>query len=76
MVMAMDMAKDDPIVASETQVVLNQEDLVTTVVPNTLQSGVQLIENHVSTARRKDISQNSATPELTLNLHSASLGKT
>ena len=76
MVMAMDMAKDDPIVASKTQMVLNQEDLVITVVPNTLQSGVQLIENHVSTARRKDISQNSATPELTLNLHSASLGKT
>ena len=74
--MAVDMAKDDPIVASETQVVLNQEDLVTTVVPNTLQSGVQLIENHVSTARRKDISQNSAAPELTLNLHSTSLGKT
>ena len=74
--MAMDVAKDDPIVASKTQVVLNKEDLVATVVPNTLQSGVQLIENHVSTARRKDISQNSATPELTLNLHSASLGKT
>ena len=35
-----------------------------------LQSSVQLIENHVSTARRKDISQNSTTPELTLNLHS------
>ena len=41
-----------------------------------LQSGVQLIENHVSTARRKDISQNSAAPELTLNLHSTSRGKT
>ena len=66
------MAKDDPLVASESQVVLNQEDLVATVVPNTLQSGVQLTENHVSTARRKDISQNSATPELILNLHSAS----
>ena len=74
--MAMDMAKGDPIVASETQVVLNQEDLVTTVVPSTLQSGVQLIENHVSTVRRKDISQNSAVPELALNLHSTSLGKT
>ena len=70
------MAKDDPIVASKTQVALNQENLVATVVPNTLQSSVQLIENHVSTARRKDISQNSAAPELTLNLHSASLGKT
>ena len=70
------MATDNPIVASKTQVVPNQEDLVTTVVPNTLQSSVQLIENHVSTARRKDISQNSATPELTLNLHSASQGKT
>ena len=74
--MAMDVAKRDPIMASETQVVPNQEDLVTTVVPSTLQSGVQLIENHVSTARRKDISQNSATPELALNLRSASLGKT
>ena len=31
--MAMDVAEDDPIVGSETQVVLNQEDLVTTVVP-------------------------------------------
>ena len=74
--MAMDMAKGDPIVASEAQVVLNQEDLVATVVPSILQSSVQLTENHVSTARRKDISQNSATPEPTLNLHSASLGKT
>ena len=69
------MAKDNPVVASETEVVLNQEDLVTTVVPSTLQSGVKLIENHVSTARRKDISQNSAVPDLTLNLHSTSPGK-
>ena len=72
MVVAVDVAKGDPIVASETQVVLNQEDLVTTMVPSTLQSSVQLIENHVSTARRKDISQNSATPEFALNHHSAS----
>ena len=72
----MDVAKGDLIVASETQVVLNQEDLVTTVVPRILQSGVQLIENHVSTARRKDISPNSGTTEFTLNLDSASLGKT
>ena len=74
--MAVDMAKGNLIVASETQVVLNQEDFFTTVVPSTLQSSVQLTENHVSTVRRKDISQHSATPELALNLHSTSLGKT
>ena len=66
MVVAMDMAKCDPIVGSETQVALNQEDLVTTMVPSILQSIVQLIENQ---------NQNSATPELTPNLHSTSLGK-
>ena len=64
--MAMDMAKCDPIVGSETQVALNQEDLVTTMVPSILQSIVQLIENQ---------NQNSAIPELTPNLHSTSLGK-
>ena len=63
-VITMDMAKGDLVVASKTQVVLIHVDIVTTVAPKTLQSGVQLLENPASTA-----------PELALNLHSTSLGK-
>ena len=62
-------------VASETQVVPSQEDLVTIVVPSTLQSSVQLSENPASPVRRKAISSNFVIPACTHNPHSASLGK-
>ena len=65
-VVAKDVAKGDLLVSRETQVVLSQEDLVTTVIPNTLQSSIQLSENPATTPRRKDIFLNSATPELAL----------